>query len=55
MNIKAGCQGKKRFTNWSHAEKSASELRRYKDAKVNPYPCHHCNGFHVGEPSGMNR
>lgn len=50
---KEACQGKKRFTSYYAAARSAKILNRYRDgAKANPYRCGGCKFWHVGNTMG---
>lgn len=44
------CEGKSTYRSYKHAEKCAGWLCRRTGEQTEPYPCHHCHGWHVGHP-----
>lgn len=45
------CDGKARFDSWGDANKVARRYQRNKGARVLPYRCPYCRGYHVGYKS----
>jgi len=45
----ATCQGKKVFTSWSRARRSAHRAASKHDKRLRPYTCPYCHKIHVGE------
>ena len=49
MKHSVGCTGKQRYNCFNEADKTAKRVRQQRDAaKVAPYHCKRCGGFHVG-------
>ena len=44
----SGCIGKQLFTDLGLAREVAQRTNRSRNARVAPYRCHQCDGWHVG-------
>jgi len=52
-NGNSSCSGKKVFTSWYAAQRSANQLNKFREgAKANVYKCNSCKSFHVGNSMG---
>ena len=50
---RASCEGKKRYTSYSQAERSSKGLlRRRHNSKINIYRCDNCSFYHIGNTMG---
>ena len=50
----AGCEGKKRFSTFTLAARTAHRQAHRKSEKFSAYACQFCGGFHVGTHVGDN-
>ena len=51
----SGCLGKQLFTDLSLAREVATRTNRSRNAKVQPYRCARCDGWHVGNRTNSSR
>lgn len=47
--ISYGCTGKRRYSTYTDAGRVAKLVSRHKDARMLPYHCNRCGGFHIAE------
>jgi hypothetical protein len=52
MRRMSSCEGKTRFETFGRAERHASRATRRFAARLTPYACSFCGGFHVGRTLG---
>ena len=48
----ASCVGKKRFSTWAQAVRTAHRQAQKRKEKFSPYACHDCGGVHIGTHLG---
>lgn len=51
----AGCHGKRSFSSWSQAERTARKMRHDRHSDTLPYRCQSCGSVHVGSGTRMSR